>query len=269
MSRVIIVNQSTFHPKYESIDTTSRETWGSQIIDDVDILNYYAAYDSEGEPIEHKFGTNPPLGEDKRVGNVLLQGVRDWKASRPRRRGEDTRLLRFIRVLEYCVDNYEFDYIYRTGCTSYIDIKKLLKYLDKVPKEKVYAGSAYCESHFPWFMSVKGKPKWKCSFVAGFHCLMSRDVVEFAVKNKKLLEEIDATEDVSFGMLVTTKGGYIKEEEFCKEDRGTWHSYRKQIAKMGYNFKIERNGYPYLFNHRFGKGDVFAHYMMELHKMLT
>lgn len=76
-----------------------------------------------------------------------------------------------IKMFEYCLNNYDFDYIFRTNSSSYIRIDKLNQYLINKPKNNFY--NAIIGSHDG------------ITFASGAGYFLSRDLIELIIKNKE------------------------------------------------------------------------------------
>ena len=90
--------------------------------------------------------------------------------------------LRYKTVLEY----FKFDFALFTTSTCYVDLETLLREIERLPTERVYAGH---------LMNVFAP------FIAGNSVLMSRDVVESVVRNKSHYR-LDVPDDVALGILI-------------------------------------------------------------------
>jgi hypothetical protein len=73
--------------------------------------------------------------------------------------------LKTLMAFRYLLDNYDFEYLFRTNTSSFVDIPKLLELLETTPQRNVYGG-------------VVGKVLGDLSFASGAGILLSRDVVE-------------------------------------------------------------------------------------------
>lgn len=73
--------------------------------------------------------------------------------------------LKTIEAFKYVVENYDFDFLFRTNTSSYVDANALLEHLSSQPKEGLYAGVI---DHV--FRTKE--------FASGAGILMSRDVVK-------------------------------------------------------------------------------------------
>lgn len=91
-----------------------------------------------------------------------------------------------ISFFEYCYENLEFDYIFRTNTGSYIDLELLEKYIKSrnINHNQIVAKTGWHESGL---------------FVSGAGYLLTRSLVEYVVKNKhnmKLIEDTYCTGSV-------------------------------------------------------------------------
>jgi hypothetical protein len=196
--KTIILNQGTLHPDYQNIDTLAHTTWGSTQNPDVKVINYYGKYN------HHNILTDrfPILPDD---GNIILDnqtmiiGTYDttYPSSHPRYSIiPDTRGEKFILALEYCLNNFEFDYIQRISTTSYVDVEKMQLYLNQLPRTKIYNGARnmYNNQYY---------------FVSGHDVIMSRDVVELLVNYKDRYLESQYPEDLAAGKVLMHDTGYV------------------------------------------------------------
>jgi hypothetical protein len=93
-----------------------------------------------------------------------------------------------IKMFEYCLNNYEFDYIFRTNCSSYVRIDKLNEYLINKPRTNFY--NAVIMTHEP------------VPFASGCGYSISRDLVEIVVKNKEKWNH-SYLDDVALALLLS------------------------------------------------------------------
>jgi len=70
-----------------------------------------------------------------------------------------------IEAFSYVLENYAFQYIFRTNSSSYVNLLKLLKLTESLPKTGVYAG-------------FEGRILRETAFASGAGYLLSRDIVE-------------------------------------------------------------------------------------------
>jgi hypothetical protein len=93
-----------------------------------------------------------------------------------------------LEAFEASLKNFDFDYLYRTNVSSYIDLNGLSAFLECQPKENFYAG-------------VIGNHQG-VSFASGCGYFLSRDLVSKVVQ-KKTDWDHNYIDDVSLGKLLT------------------------------------------------------------------
>jgi hypothetical protein len=111
-------------------------------------------------------------------GKIIINLPEDWSLIG----------LKTIEAFKHILRNYEFDFIFRTNTSSYLDVPRLLKYLDKQSKDNVYAG-------------VIGSALGDLKFASGAGILLSRDVVERICKNENQWKH-GLVDDVALAELV-------------------------------------------------------------------
>lgn len=198
MPKTIVLNQATLHPKYENVDYISYTTWGATKNPDVRVIHYYGKYDSNLE-ITDRFPTLPKDGEVIMVNdNVMVIGTYDtsYPQSHPRFPIiHDSRNEKFILALEYCLNNFEFDYLQRICNTSYLDIEKMQSFFNTLPKTHIYNGA-------------RNLYNYKIPFVAGFNVFMSYDVVKLLVEYKSEYLASSHPEDLAAGKIIIYDTNY-------------------------------------------------------------
>lgn len=95
-------------------------------------------------------------------------------------------LLRYKAVLDF----FEFDFVLFTTSTCYVDLLRLERFANGLPRERIYAGH---------LMNFAGP------FIAGNSVLMSRDVVEAVIRHERDYR-LDLPDDVSLGLLIRDFG---------------------------------------------------------------
>ena len=192
MAKTIILNQATLHPDYQGVDNKGKETWGTIINPDVRIIHYYGKYELDGT-LTTKFDTLPEDGEVLLYDeNTLIIGTYDstYPSEHPRHSIiPDARNEKFILALEYCLNNFEFDYIQRICNTTYVDVNKMSDYFDTLPRTKVYDGA-------------RNLYNYEIFFVAGHNAFMSHDVVNLLVQHKEDYLASPHPEDLAVGEII-------------------------------------------------------------------
>jgi hypothetical protein len=98
--------------------------------------------------------------------------------------------LKTILAFRYLLDNYEFDYVFRTNTSSYLDVPTLLEYLAMKPRKNMYAG-------------VIGNVFVNTRFASGAGILLSRDLVRRISDNSELWKH-GLVDDVAIAELIAS-----------------------------------------------------------------
>jgi hypothetical protein len=225
MPKIVILNQATVHPDWQYIDQAGQNTWGCTTHPDVKMFHYYGAFDSNHQPYS-RFSNIPNRGEVIILpNNIMVCGTNDGLGDYFDPRGE-----KYILALEYCLNNFEFDYLYRTTCTSYVDIFKMHDYFSKLDiKEKLYDGA-------------RNMYNYQYFFVTSYHEMLSRDVVEIMVKHKQEFLDLKYPEDLATGILITDILKYASFENIPNHTTSVW--------SLGDNFDPNHYTDTSIFNYR-------------------
>ena len=95
-----------------------------------------------------------------------------------------------IEAFSYVLENYDFQYIFRTNSSSYVNLQKLLKLTESLPKTGVYAG-------------FEGRILRHIAFASGAGYLLSRDIVEEICLSPRLWRH-GLIDDVALADFVST-----------------------------------------------------------------
>lgn len=98
-----------------------------------------------------------------------------------------------IDSLEYLYNNVDFDYIFRTNSSSYINIKNLIDFLIDKPINSFYSARVNTELN----TGIK--------FGSGSGYFISKDIVKFIIENKEKWNH-NLIDDVSLGDLLLNNG---------------------------------------------------------------
>jgi len=98
--------------------------------------------------------------------------------------------IKTIEAFDASIKNFDFDYVYRTNVSSYIDLVKLNEFVKNKPREGYYGGAVGIHQGI--------------SFASGCGYFLSRDVVKKVLENRKLWDH-NLIDDVSLGKLLTKK----------------------------------------------------------------
>jgi hypothetical protein len=152
-------------PPFTELEKSIRETWFNLNEPNFKIFFYYGNHD-KNEIIGDKILTDSGEG----LYNI----------------GHKT-----IKMFEEIYNNFDFDYIFRTNLSSYVDIKRLKEFLLDKPKNNFYCGS---------FGEHAGIP-----FCSGSGYFISKDLVELVIKHKSEWDH-SFIDDVSLGLLLHNMG---------------------------------------------------------------
>jgi hypothetical protein len=92
-----------------------------------------------------------------------------------------------LDAFDFSVQNFEFDYIYRTNVSSYLDLRRLRQFIGDKPKNNFYAG-------------LRGNHRG-IDFASGCGYFISRDLVLKVLRNKDLWDH-NLIDDVAIGKLL-------------------------------------------------------------------
>ena len=204
--KIIILVISTHSDLYKSFNNTIRSTWGSIHNPNIRIIYCY------GKPFLDNNGT--VLINDRLYCNQLESYENIGRKT--------------IDSFEYILQNFEFDYIFRTNESSYIIQEKLFTFLENKTNIKNYAcGSILYHEPFP--------------FLAGSGYILSKDITQLIVINKNEWEH-QYIDDVALGLFLIKYNINIVEGDF-KQDFTNQQSVEINDNKWHFRCKNELNRY--------------------------
>jgi hypothetical protein len=137
--------------------------------------------------------TIPSYSRNNRITTCIevIENGKNWKKLETET-PEDWALigLKTILALKFLLENYEFDYLFRTNTSSYVDVPLLKRHLEHEPRTSLYSG-------------VVGRAFGKIEFASGAGILMSRDVV-IKICRKENHWKHGLVDDVALADLVST-----------------------------------------------------------------
>jgi hypothetical protein len=151
-------------------------------------------------------------------------------------------LRKTISFFEYCLQNEEFDYIFRCNCGSYIDTNLLYNISLGLSNNKLYYGAI--GKIWPGQQHDQVVDR-EIRYVSGAGMLLSRDVIEHIVQNKDDLEYngFNKIDDVSIGDLLD-RTGYCKPHESPPNVQSLFLS-----EIISDDFKLGDDCFHYYFKH--------------------
>jgi hypothetical protein len=131
-----------------------------------------------------------------------------------------------LDAFEACVQEMDFDYIFRTNVSSYVDLQTLNDFIQDKPKENYYAGTLGNHQGI--------------DFASGSGYFISKDLVVKVLKNRGLWDH-NLIDDVSLGKLLT-KTLQIEIEEVARIDIDSVETVFEKIeaSKLGtYHYRCK------------------------------
>jgi hypothetical protein len=93
-----------------------------------------------------------------------------------------------IKSIDFCINNFEFDYIYRTNLSSFLDLNKMYNFFNN--------------NHFDYGGIIGNS--YGINFASGCGFILSKDACKYLVENNNLLD-YNILDDVSIGKLLNKK----------------------------------------------------------------
>jgi hypothetical protein len=164
MKILMLVISSKTHPVYSQ----HREVWRTYMKSHPDIDCFFIEYSP--------YAFVPTLSSD----TLTLRGVDRY----------ETIFRKTLEALQYFLSRKTYDYVVRTNLSSVWDLRGLRAYLETAPRERVYAGQSgvHAES------GVR--------FVSGAGIVMSLDVVQTLLANRRSVGSLAALDDVAIAKAV-------------------------------------------------------------------
>lgn len=165
--KIIILVLSKEDNLYSKLENTIRETWGSYKSENIDIFYYYGDGDYFKVCGDKIYTTH--------IESIYNIGYKT------------------IDSFEYLSKNIDFDYVYRTNSSSYLNINKMIEFLKGKPVNNFYCAMVNVEK------------KSGIKFGSGSGYFLSKDLVEFVIKNKNKWDH-SLIDDVALGDLLLKNG---------------------------------------------------------------
>ena len=195
MKVLMLIISSDTDPVYEE----HRKVWSSYMNSKKEIECYFIQYRDGPQAVE---------------GNTFwLEGKESFSAI----------ITKTLDSLDFFLKN-KYDFIIRTNMSSLWNFNSLLKYLETLPREKVYNGAIGNHGIIP--------------FVSGSGFIMTLDVAQLLIENRQIAESVKVMDDVDIGYCLTTLG--IE----CSPGKRTDLSYREMYVNsiydpLNYHYRIK------------------------------
>jgi hypothetical protein len=177
MKTLVLVLGCRAHP-YPALIETIEATWAAEEVDDVSVVYYYGG------------------GELRRAGRHLHLPVPDDLPNVGRKT---------IAAFEHVLGDVDFDVVFRTNCSSYVDLLNLRQHvLARAPERGFYAGLIGMHDGV--------------TFASGSGYFLSRDLVELAVQERAAWDH-SLVDDVALGAVLDRHG--FRPEPAPRQDFGS------------------------------------------------
>ena len=182
--KIIVASVACDHGGYGPMIEASRETCYKEIPDNMSVYYLYG----------HRIGVNIGMCEYKVIEDNFYCDHAEVSTNM---------LFKTIEFYEWCLENLDFDYIYRTSGNCYYDLNLLNKSIeeDNIPSHGAYYGNG-----------IFGHVGFACASGVG---LLSKDLVELVVKQKHRLvasffrcKGHKKIEDVAIGKFLNVEQGF-------------------------------------------------------------
>lgn len=217
MKTVLILVISCQNHPYGKMIETSLNTWDSVEVEGCETIFYC------GKPVKEN--------TDKIIYFHIDEALETM--------GEKT-----LQAYEWALKNKQFDYIARVNSSCYVNKKELIKYVQDLPENNVFAG-----------VSVNAEPKW---MFGGCQFILSRDIVEKIVYNRNSWNHGEM-EDKSVSYLMNLLKVPYTDSRACSLNEGVnkwvclgygdgasfefsdWNDVKEKSNHFFYRVKIDRN----------------------------
>lgn len=166
--KLIVCIPSIKSEEYINLENACKSTWLNHNSQDIDHLFYFGS--NENEFRDNELYVKCQNQNSKKESNVFV--------------GEHPIIIeKTIKMLDFVLKNYNFDFIFRTNLSSYVDLTSLLDYTKNIELKNCYMG--YIGEHE------------KIIFASGAGILLTRDMVELLVSKQHMIDET-LIDDVAF-----------------------------------------------------------------------
>lgn len=166
--KIIISIPSIKSEEYINLETACKSTWLDYDNQDIDHLFYFGSNKNQFK--DHELYVKCHNQNSKKESNVFV--------------GEHPIIIeKTIKMFDFILRNYNFDFIFRTNLSSYVDLTSLLDYTKNIELNNCYMG--YIGEHE------------NITFASGAGILLTRDMVELLVVKQDMINN-SLIDDVAF-----------------------------------------------------------------------
>jgi len=164
---------------YDTFQKAQSETWDKELYPDIETFFFY------GDSNENKI-----IG--KKIYVTVDSGL--WSCG-----------LKTIESLKLINSNFDYDFLFRTNSSSYVDKQLLSDFLYDKPKKNYYAGhSAHDQG---------------VNYVSGSGIILSKDLVDIIIENQNQVDS-GLMDDASFAKILNSRGTYPTQVDRCNYSDG-------------------------------------------------
>ena len=144
----------------------------------------------------------------------------------------ETQAERTLATFEWVLENIDFDIIYRTTTTSYINLQKIYEHIEDIEPINFYSAP-----------EVKHQEKdSEIKFGSGAGYFLSRDLIKTIVENKNKWD-FELLDDVALGKLLNNLGKKLTPT--TRQDFINYPTYSDiDFNQFHYRFRLDLYGYP-------------------------
>ena len=137
-----------------------------------------------------------------------------------------------IEALEYFLARRSYDYIVRTNLSSVWDFKNLLRYLETLPRTRVYRGQCGVN------------PETGLEFASGSGFVLSPDVARTLVANQRIALSLSAFDDVAVAKALLASG--LRPESQARVDfisLAHYEAHHDKIPPESFHYRVKHQDY--------------------------
>ncbi len=186
---------------YDKFQKSQIDTWDSIEVDNVHTFYFYGDGDS-----------------DRVSNNLIFTDIKEnlftggFYVNSPLSACSKT-----IRALEI-IDNIEYDYIFRTNSSSYVDKNMLYDFLFDKPRTNYYSGFIGYEN-----LDIYGSKVDMIKYASGSGFFLSKDLVSLLLSKKESIEDNRFIDDAAIGRILNQNNIYPSMVSRVENDVNTEH----------------------------------------------
>lgn len=202
MKKILITVMSCDKEFFSNQEELIKQTWAKDIIDgkypNIDIVFYIGC---------------PVINEtyfDNDLKTIVLK-CED---------GLDNTFKKTIRAFEYIDNNYEYDYIFRTNTSTYINVQLLNEFIQSITDDNILYGSEI------YSLSESTCPYPLCLFARGNSIILSKKHIGILLKDSYPLLYLNLCDDYTIGSIINSH--WIKQNiDYTQYIKGIPHGWYK------------------------------------------